>query len=530
MTDFRIHKIIAGLVLTLSIFVFQNPLPVQAQPSPDPRTVFVHLFEWKWTDIAKECETNLGPKGFAAIQISPPNEHAVISDKGFPWWQRYQQVSYSLENSRSGTLADLEDMISRCKAVGVDIYADAVINHMTAGDNIGSNGSVVSKYNYPEVPYGPLDFHTDRVDYPEFCDRSIGDDDNDPNNGNDYSNNKDNAVRRCELLGLADLNTTQDNVRATIADYLISLAKLGVRGFRIDAAKHMNPEDIDNIIQRVNDEIDPDPYFFLEVIDRGGEAIAAVDYFAVNSGQADITEFKYGEKVGKKFLNSFYDDNSGRRENISELETLGPSWDLMDSTKAIIFTDNHDEQRNGAPYVTYKNGTLYDLINVFMLGWPYGYPKVMSSYEFSYFNQGPPSNDRGNTNNIYSEGSDDPNCFNEWKCEHRWRPISNMVAFRNYTQTNFFVTDWWDNGFNQIAFGRGDRGFVVINRQSGPDLSRDFQTSLPEGKYCNVIQFDYDADAKTCTGEPINVDADGRAKISLKPFTALAIYGGAIVP
>ena len=73
------------------------------------------------------------------------NEHAVISSNQVPWWQRYQPVSYSLENSRSGTIAELEDMITRCNAVGVDIYADAVINHMTAGDNTGSNGSVVSK-------------------------------------------------------------------------------------------------------------------------------------------------------------------------------------------------------------------------------------------------------------------------------------------------------------------------------------------------------------------------------------------------
>jgi alpha-amylase len=26
--------------------------------------VFVHLFEWKWRDIATECEQNLGPAGF----------------------------------------------------------------------------------------------------------------------------------------------------------------------------------------------------------------------------------------------------------------------------------------------------------------------------------------------------------------------------------------------------------------------------------------------------------------------------------
>lgn len=35
---------------------------------PD-RSTIVHLFEWKWDDIAAECENFLGPKGFAGVQV-----------------------------------------------------------------------------------------------------------------------------------------------------------------------------------------------------------------------------------------------------------------------------------------------------------------------------------------------------------------------------------------------------------------------------------------------------------------------------
>src|SRR5947207_15988636 len=90
--------------------------------TPDNRTAFVQLFEWKWTDIARECESYLGPKGFAAVQISPPNEHNwVTSGDGapYPWWMRYQPVSYSLDASRSGNRAQFIDMVNRCNAVGV---------------------------------------------------------------------------------------------------------------------------------------------------------------------------------------------------------------------------------------------------------------------------------------------------------------------------------------------------------------------------------------------------------------------------
>jgi hypothetical protein len=51
---------------------------------PD-RNVMVHLFEWKWSDIAKECERYLSKKGFGAIQISPPNEHCIINEPFRPW-------------------------------------------------------------------------------------------------------------------------------------------------------------------------------------------------------------------------------------------------------------------------------------------------------------------------------------------------------------------------------------------------------------------------------------------------------------
>lgn len=121
--------------------------------------VFVHLFDWKWTDIAAECENVLGPAGFKAVQISPPQEHSITPT--FDWSERYQPVSYSVAKSRSGTQVELVDMVNRCQAVGVDIIADAVINHMTnfPSPGVGSNGTAYTKYDYPGL-YSPTDFHT----------------------------------------------------------------------------------------------------------------------------------------------------------------------------------------------------------------------------------------------------------------------------------------------------------------------------------------------------------------------------------
>lgn len=33
------------------------------------RTSIVHLFEWKWNNIADECERFLGPYGYGGVQV-----------------------------------------------------------------------------------------------------------------------------------------------------------------------------------------------------------------------------------------------------------------------------------------------------------------------------------------------------------------------------------------------------------------------------------------------------------------------------
>lgn len=37
-----------------------------------------------------------------------------------------------------------------------------------------------------------------------------------------------------------------------------------------------------------------------------------------------------------------------------------------------------------------------------------------------------------------------------------------MVQFRNVVNGQPHA-NWWDNGNNQVAFGRGNRGFIVFN-------------------------------------------------------------------
>ena len=466
--------------------------------------VFVRLFEWPWVDVASECETQLSPQGYKAVLVSPPQEDI----NGTPWWTRYQPVSYSIALSRSGTETEFIDMVNRCNAVGVDVYVDAVINHMTAGSGIGRNGTVYSKYHYPGL-YTLGDFHS-------------------PCTVSNYLSAAN--VQDCELLGLADLDTGSSSVRQKIADYLITLARLGVAGFRIDAAKHIQPVELDEILALVDQTLTTEgrtlPYYFAEVIDYGGEAVTTHDYFGLaygSGGAADITEFKF-HGVGDKFLGT-----GGQK--IAQLNPNGfagsqfseSAWGLMPSDKAVVFLENHDTQRSGG--ISYRDGATYRLANVWMLAQPYGYPSIMSSYVFDLTTQagrdaGPPSTGPGCASSLESAGA------GQWVCEHRDPVIASMVAFRRAV-AGTVQKNWWDDGANAIAFSRGNKGFVAINHETVA-ISRSFNTGLAAGTYCDVLGGG--VVASSCAGQTVTVDANGNAPINIAANTALVLEAGVSIP
>jgi alpha-amylase len=454
-------------------------VPASASPaSPGTKDVIVHLFQWPWASIANECTTVLGPKGFGGVQVSPPQEHVVLPSRGYPWWQDYQPVSYQL-TSRRGDRAAFASMVQTCHTAGVKIYVDAIVNHMAGGASTGpgSGGSTYSQYAYPAVPYGWNDFH--------HCGR---------NGTDDIANWGDRwEVQNCELVDLSDLATESSYVRGKLTAYLNDLVSLGVDGFRVDAAKHLPASDLAAIVDPVNG----DPYVFSEVIEGGSGEPAPEEY----AGVGDVTEFRYGDVVGNAF----------RDGNLANLNNLASSMRLS-SGDAVAFVDNHDTQRNGRARLTYKDGTSYALAEAFMIAWPYGVPQVMSSFTFSDNDAGPPTGSNGTTSAV--------TCGSGWACEHRWRGTANMVGLRN-AAAGAGVTNWWSNGSNQIAFGRGGAAYAAFNR-SGSALTRTFQTSLPAGTYCDVMSGD--VTGTTCGGTAYQVDSAGQVTATVPANGALALH------
>ncbi|NEA14078.1 carbohydrate-binding module family 20 domain-containing protein [Streptomyces halstedii] len=446
----------ASLALVTGAAVLALPAGTAQAAPPGDKDVTAVMFEWKFDSVAKACTDSLGPAGYGYVQVSPPQEHI----QGGQWWTSYQPVSYKIAG-RLGDRTSFANMVSTCHGAGVKVVADSVINHMSAGSGTGTGGSSYTKYDYPGL-YSVNDMNDCQSEITNYGDRA--------------------NVQNCELVGLADLDTGEEYVRGKIAGYLNDLLSLGVDGFRIDAAKHMPAQDLANIKSRLSN---PNAYWKQEAIYGAGEAVSPTEYL----GTGDVQEFRYARSLKQTFLN----------ENLANLKNFGEGWGFMESGRSAVFVDNHDTERNGET-LNYKNGANYTLASVFMLAYPYGSPDVHSGYEWSDKDAGPPNG--GQVNACYSDG---------WKCQHAWTEISSMVGFRNAARGQG-VTDWWDDGGDRIAFGRGSKAYVAINHE-GSSLTRTFQTSLPAGDYCDVQ-----------SGKGVTVNGSGQFTATLGADTAVALH------
>ncbi|CAZ83956.1 unnamed protein product [Tuber melanosporum] len=353
----------SSLVLEPLNFFWQNaPLSAaQSTFSDGQKGGIIELFGWPYDDVAKECAF-LGKAGWMGVKIWPATEHVWGShyyelDNQFrPWYLSYQPVSYRL-HSRMGTRAQLRAMIQACRTEGVRVYADAVINHMVGqGSDIqnhrvsscakysGRNATDGSPYftsgntyllspytgtrptlEFPSVPYGPTDFH---------CERTL----------NSWTDGQ--VITKGWLLGLTDLNTEKPYVQDRIATYLVDLLSIGFTGFRVDAAKHIGPSSVAQILGRVKAKMGgsmpADWITWLEVIMGGESSLLACSggewsWYTNLDNQLKAAGLSDSEVTKVKVWSSDYP---------KEMPICG-SW-IIPASRFAIQNDDHDQQNPGS--------------------------------------------------------------------------------------------------------------------------------------------------------------------------------------
>ena len=391
------------------------------------------------------------------------------------WSERYQPVSYSIARSRSGTGAEFVDMVNRCKAAGVGIIVDAVINHMTnfPSPGVGSNGTSYTKYEYPGL-YTASDFHP-------------------PCALNNYQSAAN--VQDCELFSLPDLNTSLPSVRQKIADYLIALARLGVAGFRIDAAKHIQQVDLDEILGPGEHHADRRgrsgalrvPRVRRERPGRGARPARLLRrgiQHRRRGGHHRVHLHRRGRQVPRPGRPAHLAAQSGRDAG-KPLLRVGVGAHAVGQGGGVPPEPRHPARlRIGLPATATSSGSR-------TCGC---WPSRMGTRRCSRASRStvpwetrwarrrmPPgtrrtwcarraSRPRRSASGCASTGI---------RTSGTWSASGKFVAGTN-------INHWWDNGANAIAFARGDKGFVAINAELSP-LSSTVATGLPPGTYCDLI-------------------------------------------
>ena len=191
----------------------------------------------------------------------------------------------------------------------------------------------------------------------------------------------------------------------------------------------------------------------------------------------------------------------------------------MPSGKAVVFLQNHDTQHTCG--LSYQDGNVFRLANVWMLAQPYGYPSILSSYVFACPQQnslGPPSDGAGWTLPVACAASLETATTGQWVCEHRDPYLRNMVRFRRVVAGSD-VNHWGNSGNDVIWFTRGDKGFVAING-GGVSATATAPTGMAPGSYCDRLTGGKAGAA--CAGTTIVVDGTGAVALSLAAGSAVA--------
>ena len=280
-----------------------------------------------WTEITDDLAT-LADTGYDAIQV-PPAQFSRI----YKYEREYDEFTYDLPlgyqpidyrdfDSEFGTEDEYAAMVEEAHNQGLDVIADAVMNHMAAGGDT-------------------FDRQVSIDDIPQFSEQDLH-----PECQIDYSDPE--SVEDCWLVGLRDLDQDSSYVRGELYNYMAKYANLGVDGIRFDAAKHMSESFFSNYANQWAEDLGL--YKFGEVL--SGSLDANMSY--VNTGMS-VTDFALYFVMREQVFNSNGDMNA--------LEGAGVVNEAP--TRALTFVSNHDKAPPEYERLAYAYVLTYE-----------GYPRV----------------------------------------------------------------------------------------------------------------------------------------------------------
>lgn len=413
----------ASAALLLSAVALCATAPAQAEG------VILHAFNWRYADIAARAD-EIAQRGYRAVLVSPPQR-----SEGAPWYQRYQPQDYRMISNPLGDREDLQNVVAQLSARGVAVHADVVLNHMAnettqrvdldypgarvLGQYLLESGQQARRYLFGDVStnlFTAADFHPARciADY------------NDPQ-----------QVRTGRLcggggdLGLPDLAPTA-RVQAAQREYLSRLRELGISGFRVDAAKHMDNAHLNAVF---TPEIRAGALVYGEIITGGGEGNNEYRLY-LQPYLADTSHAAYDFPLFHATRNAF---SFGAR--LDALVDPAAAGQALPGARAVTFTVTHDIPNNGI-----FRGLILDPVDETL-----AYAYVMGR--------------AGGMPLVYSDNNES-NDSNRWNGAWRRTDLTAMIGFRNALRGQDMQV--LSSGACHLLFRRGQRGIVGINKCAEP--------------------------------------------------------------
>ena len=357
--------------------------------------VIVQMFDQPFRRVQASL-ARLHKLGFTHVLVSPPQK----SNGSRSWWARYQPVDYRVIEGPLGDRDGLQDLCRAAGRLGLAIMVDAVLNHMS------------NEPTYVHAPRGRIA----HARFPRF-------------GANDFHERL--STSHGGGRGLPQLRSQSPWVRDELRAYLRMLFHLGVRGFRFDAAKHIEPD------------------FFAYVLDGLPAMLCFGELVHPDAGSFDSAYFKSMKAWDFPLAHSLKvafapGGDLGRLVNPSDRgEAL---WGPL----AVTFVNNHDLIKNRRRFGFFRVENLRDrqLAHVYLLARQDGIPCVYAG-------------------------------------DLRDALVRAGLEFRRLTGGQ--PTRWVHAGHNELMWARGPGLLAAINKSGSPWTPGPVPCGLTPGPYRDLL-------------------------------------------
>lgn len=405
--------------------------------------VILHAFDWKYADIARRAK-EIHEIGYGSVLVSPPMKSA--DDER--WWQRYQPQDYRVIDNALGDTQDFIHMVKELERVGVLVYADVVFNHMANEAHLRRDlqyprQEVLEEYQKNADKYQSLKLFGD-LSEPLFTEEHFAE-------AFGIKNWKDKwQVQNGRINGgpadpgLPTLRVC-DHVVEQQRAYLKALKAIGVKGFRIDAAKHMTLEHLKRVW---SDDITRDVHIFGEIITDGGATEEEYQLFLEPYLQETLL-CAYDFPLFTTIFRAF--SKTGSFKSLIDPYCFGQA---LSPGRAITFVITHDIPNNDVFLDLVMDEEDEWLAYAYILGRDGGVPLIYTDLDTSGI-----------------KGRDGKP---RWKGAWSDPRMATMIKFHNavHGQPMSII----EGNDDMLVLQRGDKGIVILNkstRQQSLSLATD---------------------------------------------------------